>query len=223
MSDKNYLQEAQSDAWETCDNFVDEMVQQWKDSGEVSSDLYNDYRNGDSYHHESHVDKSYRLTEAAELLDALSEYEETDNGLWDGQDPREAISTQAAYTYGNAVMGEWAKLIEDINTDLDDMKENMHLSPDCPTTEAQFVAAGERLIRLYVLLGDDRFDGANYDGLQKAAYEAAQTGDRTAALVLADRVQEAGEDTFAKRIREAVSAEAEAEEVEDEAEQEKAQ
>jgi hypothetical protein len=71
--------------------------------------------------------------------------------------------------------------------------------------ELEVNAAGERLIRLYVLLGhrDDE-----WDGMLRAALREVETGDRTAALVLADRVQESGKDGLAKMIREAVASEA---------------
>jgi hypothetical protein len=111
----NYLLEAETDAKEMVVNFIDEIVEKLIDEGEASRDLNNDYAGGDSYHHESHVDKSYSLLEAAELLDQLGEFEEDDDGLWEGQKPRDAISAQAAYTYGNAVYSEWQELIEKIN------------------------------------------------------------------------------------------------------------
>lgn len=111
----SYYTDARFDARYTVENFIDEIVHDLIENGEASDDLLNDYGNGDSYHHESHVDKSYRLTEADELLDELREYEETDSGLWQGLQPREAISAQAAYTYGNAVMSFWFDLIKEIN------------------------------------------------------------------------------------------------------------
>lgn len=111
----SYRQDAASDAAETVHNFEDEILEQLLDKGEASDDLLNDYPNGDSWHHECHVDKDYSLQEAAELLDDLSEHEETDSGLWEGLEPRRAIAAQAAYTYGNAVYSEWRDLIEKIN------------------------------------------------------------------------------------------------------------
>jgi hypothetical protein len=119
MSTTTYYQDAKEDARSTAENFLDEIIEQLLADGKASNDLNNDYHNGDAWHHEQHVDKSYTLTEAAELLDELSEYEETDWGLWQGQEPREAISTQAAYTYGNAVYALWHDLIEEINSDDD--------------------------------------------------------------------------------------------------------
>lgn len=113
----SYRQDAASDAAETVHNFADEILEQLLDKGEASDDLLNDYPSGDSWHHESHIDKSYNLQEAAELLDDLSDYEETDSGLWEGLEPRQAITAQAAYTYGSAVYSEWRDLIEKINNE----------------------------------------------------------------------------------------------------------
>lgn len=128
MSD--YQSDATSDARETVSEFKDTILEQLEEKGEASKDLHNDYPNGDSWHHESHVDKWYNLTEAAELIDQLSEHEETDSGLWEGQQPKEAIGTCAAYTYGNAVLSEWSDLIEELNgeaeTIVDDYDEQIN-------------------------------------------------------------------------------------------------
>ena len=111
----SYYTDARSDAAETVEHFLDEIVEQIIDKGEASDDLLNDYLGGDSYHHESHVDKYYNLSDAAELLHELREHEETDDGLWQGLAPRDAIGAQAAYTYGNAVYSMFRDLIKEIN------------------------------------------------------------------------------------------------------------
>jgi len=122
----SWLADARVDAIETVMEFTETIVEDYIDHGEVSDDLLNDYPGGDSYHHETHVDKSYDLSEAAELLEELDAYEETDEGLWQGQKPREAISTQAAFTYGNAVMSIFRDLIKEINdnTELQEIKSS---------------------------------------------------------------------------------------------------
>jgi hypothetical protein len=114
----SYQSEAISDAQSTAREYLDEILESYLDNGgEASDDLLNDYGNGDAYHHESHTDKSYSLLEAAELLNELSDHEETDSGLWESQKPQEAVCSQAAYTYANAVMHYWKDLIDDINGD----------------------------------------------------------------------------------------------------------
>lgn len=128
-----YLDDARSDAADMATEFSDQIVSQLLDAGEASTDLLNDYAGGDSYHHETHVDKSYDLEEAATLLRELCKYEETDKGLWESLEPREAVCAQAAYTYGNAVYSLWQKLIEKINDDFD----NLTVDLDARETEAE--------------------------------------------------------------------------------------
>lgn len=117
----DYHAEAKSDTKEMARYFIDEIVEQLIDDQEASDDINNSrrYSGGDSYHHESHIDHAYSLTEAAAILDQLSFYTETDSGLWEGLEPREAISAQAAYTYGAAVYSMWMDLISEINDDDD--------------------------------------------------------------------------------------------------------
>jgi hypothetical protein len=111
----NYRDNAKCDAQETVRNFIDEIVEMLVDNEEASDDLLNDYLNGDSYHHENHTDQWYNISDAAAVLDQLSEYEETDTGLWDGCDMKKALSCCAAFTYANAVYDNWRDLIKDIN------------------------------------------------------------------------------------------------------------
>ena len=117
----NYLREAADDAADTVRNFADEILEQLLDDGKASDDLLNDYPDGDSWHHESHVDKWYSMIDAAILIDQLDEFEETDSGLWQGQSFKDAISTCAAFTYGNAVYSAWRELIEKINEEASDI------------------------------------------------------------------------------------------------------
>ncbi len=111
----SYRDDAFESAVDTVREFMESIIEQ-KINGDVSDDLYNDYDNGDAYHHENHVDKDYDLVESAAILDDLDEFEETDYGLWEGLDPRQAVSAQAAYTYGNAVYSFWREIIEEINS-----------------------------------------------------------------------------------------------------------
>lgn len=117
MSD--YYDEARSDARSTCLEYVDEIVEQLEGAkGQASDDLLNDYANGDYWHHEHNV-VNLTLVEAAELLDELVRDCETDRGLWEGLEPRQAVIVQAAYTYQNTVMRLWQGCIKSINKDAD--------------------------------------------------------------------------------------------------------
>jgi hypothetical protein len=111
----NYRIDADNDARETIAEYREEILAQLTDKGEASDDLYNNYPNGDSYHHENHVDRYYDLSEAADVIEQLYEHEETDSGLWEDMQPKEAIGICAAFTYGNTVYSKWVDLIEEIN------------------------------------------------------------------------------------------------------------
>lgn len=119
----NYRQEAREGAAEIVDNYLDEIVDEIVNDGEASKDIRNDYANGDSYFHETFVDKDYNLVEAAELLSDLSDYKETDRGLWEGLEPERAIACQAAFTFGNAVESFFRDLVDEINTEVADTEE----------------------------------------------------------------------------------------------------
>ena len=69
---------------------------------------YNEMDNLDQAFHESIVDRAYSLEDAAYVLEHTNN-EETDSGLWEGQDMRSAMSACAAYSYGNDV---WQELVE---------------------------------------------------------------------------------------------------------------
>ncbi len=154
-----------------------------------------------SYHHENHTDRAYNLSDAADILDRLSEFEETDSGLWEGQEPRDAISAQAAYTYANAVYSEWRDLIEQLEEELEDLARAIEdtvapeaIDDDTPTLEELVNDAGARYLRLYFALHDlDGEDGNAFGGMVKAAREAANVGEWGAALALSDRIKEEAE------------------------------
>lgn len=126
MADRNYLKESYDDALDTIDHFDEETARQIDANGEASKDMYNDYPDGDAYHHETHTDHGYSLREAAELLEQLSDYEADDSGLWEGLEPRRAIEVMAAYTYSNAVYDQWMDLIDDLN---EAAQDELHVSP----------------------------------------------------------------------------------------------
>ena len=114
----NYRQEAEDDAANlVLEYFMDEIVDQIIDKGEASADINNDYANGDGIFHETIVDRSYHLTDAAELLSQLYKHAVGET------DVDRIAEIRAAYTYGNAVCDEFDTLIMNINSlDIDDIK-----------------------------------------------------------------------------------------------------
>lgn len=133
----NFVDAATKDAKDAALHFLDEIVENLINMGSTESRLH-DYDGGDDYHHENHVDHDYKLTEASEIIDQLSDYEETDSGLWQGLEPRRAIVVQAAYTYGNAVLFLFREIIGDINDDgiVSDMLEDMEEESEDSSTGA---------------------------------------------------------------------------------------
>jgi hypothetical protein len=174
----NYEGDAQRDAAATADNFLDEIVEALVDSGKASEDLLNDYPGGDEYHHESHTDKDYDLTEAAEVIRDLRQHVETDKGLWESLEPDRAIIAQAAYTYGNAVYAEFQRLIERINDGYDS------LTIDLDDREQ---TAEERRDRREELEGMDKRTREEYNELRSLRKSAeADTEEAIAAVKAAD-------------------------------------
>lgn len=111
----DYLEEAQEDVKDMALEFLEEITQalldgdlcSWKllGSSPIDSYLYEEAR------------EFYSLIEAAECLDQLSDYEETDSGLWQNLPPKEAVLVQASYTYKNAIVSFWGGVIEEVKTD----------------------------------------------------------------------------------------------------------
>ncbi len=154
----NYRTNAQGDAAETARNFLDEIIEKLVDGDPASDDLLNDYPNGDAWHHENHTDKDYDLLEAAEILKEFSGQEETDSGLWQGMEPERAICAQAAYTYANAVYGQFQRLIEQINDGYRDLID------DNTDRERE---AEEKRDRLEELEGQEKRDRTEYNELRQ--------------------------------------------------------
>lgn len=129
----NHLARAKSDAAETVLQFADAIVEQISDYAEAPRSLF-DYDGGDRWHYETHMSRDYSLLEAAQLLDELRDFEETDNGLWEGErDAKVVIRTMAAYTYGNAVLSHFETLIERINDRATELANDLDEWPDAET------------------------------------------------------------------------------------------
>ena len=126
MGTNNWYNKAQEDArdWikeELMDTIIEKIL-----AGEIIDDDLLRGDGQDEYHHETHVDKWYGLQEAAEVIEELDEYEETDTGLWEGKDFRDAANACAAYTYGNAVYAMAKEILDQIGENSDDILEEIH-------------------------------------------------------------------------------------------------
>lgn len=108
-----------ADAQDIISNYIEEIAKMLIDDGEASTDLYNDYRNMDANISESDS-YGHNPSDAIEIIDELSEFEEEDSGLWEGcSDYSEILNAIAHYTYTNAVYHEIESMIESINDTID--------------------------------------------------------------------------------------------------------
>jgi len=78
----------------------------------------------DRLFHETVVDRDYNLKEALFII-TNTENEETDEGLWEGLDWRETVSTIAAYSYGNDVWLNAEKLYNICKTRYEDLLDKL--------------------------------------------------------------------------------------------------
>ena len=68
---------------------------------------------------ESSLTWQQSLTDSDNIINELSDYEETDSGLWEGLQPEEAITAKAFWTYKRALIGEAVEALEEFE-DLND-------------------------------------------------------------------------------------------------------
>lgn len=73
----------------------------------------NDIDGLDDAWHSQITDKAYNLTDAAFIIENSGNVE-TDRGLWEGQEPSDALSAQAAYTFSNDVWEKAQEMYEEI-------------------------------------------------------------------------------------------------------------
>lgn len=132
MSEEIWKDQVNSSAIDVLNKIKDNIIEFLIEDGEASTDVYNDYDDGDSCVYELCNPNITTLFEAANLLKELNEYKETDSGIWSGLEPIDAVKSQAHYTYLNAVVYHMQYLIKKINNqvrDLDSYPE--HSKAEC--------------------------------------------------------------------------------------------
>src|SRR5690606_5710707 len=93
----NYSEYVESEAKTFVDEYEEDLMSRIKDGDTDIHEFVHDYR----LHEWVDNDFIYvDLIDSAEILEQ-SDNVETDSGLWEGQEPREAIKTQAFFTYRN--------------------------------------------------------------------------------------------------------------------------
>lgn len=101
MSDfKNYFKKLEGDAKDFLDYYFDDFLDDIK--GGYGNDYHGMIDGNDGKLHD-HIDQELDLNEASDILDQCIN-EETDSGMWNGLPPREAISSQAFWSYKNDIL-----------------------------------------------------------------------------------------------------------------------
>jgi hypothetical protein len=99
-------------------DFIDEMLDEFIEAMQNESDYFFEGDVEDRFF-ENVGDRSYTLTDAAFVIEN-SDNVETDSGLWEGQEPAEALETQAAFTFSNDVRSEVEEIYESVKSEYDE-------------------------------------------------------------------------------------------------------
>ena len=110
------------------------------------------------------------LRDAADILEQ-SDNVETDSGLWEGQEPRKAIETQAFFTYRNDLMLELKEVAEE---ELNEYKNTVEIAIE--EMEGEREAIQDKLKDLEAELDELEDEEGREDEVQdlEDAYEAAE-------------------------------------------------
>lgn len=118
----NYKEYVDNEARSFVDEYEDELLDEIKNGNTDVYEFVNDYR----VHEWVDNDFIYvDLTDSAEILEQ-SDNVETDFGLWEGQEPIEAIKTQAFFTYKNDLSDKVISIFESVLQDkLNEFEERL--------------------------------------------------------------------------------------------------
>lgn len=84
---------------------------------------YNDIDSLDENWHCEITDRSYSLEDAAYII-SHADNVETDSGLWEGQDPQDALRAQAAYSYANDVWFECERIFKEMKDEYEEDRDH---------------------------------------------------------------------------------------------------
>lgn len=99
-------------------DFIDEMFDEFIEAMQNEEDYFFNDSGVEDRFFECVGDRSYTLTDAAFVIEN-SDNVETDSGLWEGQDPVDAVCSQAAYTFSNDVRIKIEEIYEDVKSEYD--------------------------------------------------------------------------------------------------------
>lgn len=124
----DYDIEVEKDAYAFLSDIEEDIKKAILNGEEDISDIEceeNGYGNIRDFFHESVTDRAYSIEDAAWVI-ANCEEEETDSGMWEGQEMHQAMQICAAYSYSNDV---WAK-VEEIYEEMFDNFEPSYIVVD---------------------------------------------------------------------------------------------
>jgi gas vesicle protein len=118
----NYKEYINNEARSFVDEYEDDLLDEIRNGYTDVYEFVNDYR----VHKWVDNDFIYvDLTDSAEILEQ-SDNVETDSGLWEGQEPIEAIKTQAFFTYRNDLSSEIISVFKSVLQDkLDEFEKRL--------------------------------------------------------------------------------------------------
>lgn len=109
----DYEKDVEQEAKEFMQEIEDELKEAIKEDLDFDR---NDIDVLDTRFHEVITDRSYSLSDAVFVIEN-SDNEETDTGLWEGQQPEDAIRTKGAYTFSNDVWFKCEEIYKDIKAE----------------------------------------------------------------------------------------------------------
>jgi phage-related protein len=112
----SWVSNAKCIAREAAREIADDILAALAEKGEVD-EYSTDHDAADEFIFSGAADQNYSLLEAAQILEDLADWEETDSGLWQGLPPRDAVTAQAAWTLRAASCDFFGKIMAAVNED----------------------------------------------------------------------------------------------------------
>lgn len=122
----NYNVDIEKEAKEFMQEIEDELKEAIKEDLDFDR---NDIDALDTRFHEEITDRGYTLSDATFVIENADNVE-TDSGLWETQQPEDAIRTKAAYSFSNDVWFKCEELYKDIKEDFEEAIDEFELSED---------------------------------------------------------------------------------------------
>jgi len=118
----NYYEYVSNEAESFVGEYIEELIEDIENGNTDVYSFIDDYR----LHEWCDNDFIYvDLIDSAEIIDQSNNVE-TDSGLWEGQEPQEAIKTQAFFTYRNDMYWEIKEQVEEkLNDRLSELEEEL--------------------------------------------------------------------------------------------------